>query len=105
MGYAKGVRAGHASGRLREPVFELLDSILSGDERWWEPTFRSADAAYRHLGLLWHSRDVLPSAYRAIAVALGADPEPFTFAALVRWMRPYIVDEGLLSPQEVPSPG
>ena len=99
MGYAKGVRFGHAGGHLREPVLALLEAIVADDPRWWDVDdgnggpFSSPEAAYRHLGRLWHCRDCVPGTYRSIAVDLGAEEEPFTYASLVRWMRPYMLEE------------
>jgi hypothetical protein len=105
MGYAKGVRLGHAEDHLREPVLALLKAIGADEPRWWQvedgdgEPFSSPEAAYRHLGRLWHCRDVVPGTYRSIAVDLGADPEPFTYGSLVRWMRPYLVDKLQVKPR------
>jgi len=104
MGYAKGVRHGHASGHLREPACALVESIYSSnythDAAWWEVDagdghpFPSAEAAYRHLGRLWHCRDTVPgSTRRAARSSLDVgDDDVLTYSQLVRHLRGYITD-------------
>jgi hypothetical protein len=86
MGYAKGVRAGHAGGHLREPLLEALD-----EPRHWFDYFGSRLAARRHVGKLWHCTDILPGFARDTVLAIldldvgleQVEP-PYTYGQLVR---------------------
>jgi hypothetical protein len=100
MGYAIGVRpGGHAGGHLREPALELLEAICDDETRWWEVDsgngvpFESPEAAYRHLGRLWHCTDTVPGDDREMAEDLLGTDHVWTYAALVRHLRPFIVRE------------
>ena len=97
MGYAQGVRYGHAGGHLREPVLELVEALRWDPERWWDVAdvegepFQSPGAAYDFLGRLWHCTDIVPSSTRTIALSmLGEDRLVTTYAQLVRELRQYI---------------
>ena len=101
MGYARGVRGGHAGGHLREPLIELVEALASDEPDWWPvdsgngELFDSPQAAYAHLGRLWHSVDVVPSDVRQFACDLLAEDEesqPYTYGQLVRRLRPLIAD-------------
>jgi hypothetical protein len=98
VGYAKGVRRGHAGGHLREPACALVEGLSGGARDWWEVDdgtgvpFRTQDAAYRHLGRLWHCTDVLPSAVRRAAEEV-VGRRVWTYAALVRALRPIVAEQ------------
>ncbi len=100
MGYAKGVRRGHAGGHLRQPVDDLVEALCDGVSRWWEVDdgdgvpFGTPAAAYRHLGRLWHCTDVVPADIRQAAEDLVGDgPPPWTYARLVRALRPVVAEQ------------
>ena len=96
VGSAKGVRYGHGGGHLREPVLEIVEGLYARDPRWWEVTgdasarFDSPEAAYAHLGRLWHCTDIVPSRIRAVAEELLGDGTYDTYAQLVRALRPFL---------------
>lgn len=98
MGYAKGVRRGHAGGHLREPACVLVEALSAGAPGWWKVDdgtgvpFATPDAAYRHLGRLWHCTDVVPSAVRQAAEEI-VGRRVWTYAALVRTLRPIVAEQ------------
>jgi hypothetical protein len=102
MGYAKGVRHGHAGGHLREPACALVEAIYANDPRWWEVgdghgvPFATPAAAYQHLGRLWHCRDIVPSGTRRAAEEI-VGREVCTYSALVRALRPILAERMQLS--------
>ena len=97
MGYARGVRGGHAGGHLREPALDLVEAIWHRDANWWQvdagdgEPFTSPEAAYRHLGRLWHCSDTVPSTYRSLAEDLVGEGRAWSYASLARHLRMYIV--------------
>jgi hypothetical protein len=97
MGYAKGVRNGHAGSHLREPACALVEAISADDPCWWEVDsgngrpFASPAAAYNHLGRLWHCKDVVPESTRLAAERI-LDRDLGTYAALVRALRPVLAE-------------
>ncbi len=100
MGYAMGVRrGGHAGGHLREPALDLIEAIWRRDPSWWEvddgdgDLFDSPEAAYRHLGRLWHCTDTVPAARRAMAEDLVGEDRAWSYASLARHLRPYIASQ------------
>jgi hypothetical protein len=96
MGYAHGVRRGHAGGHLRQPVEDIVEALYKGDRSWWEVSggnsdpFDSAEDAYKHLGRLWHCTDIVPNDIRSLAEDLLGEGDYFTYAQLVRKLRPYV---------------
>ena len=98
MGYANGIRLGHAGGHLRDPALELVERIWRQEPRWWEVDdgnglpFASPAAAYRHLGRLWHCSDTVPSASRQMAQdfldVTDLTPTVSLFDACARTWRP-----------------
>ncbi len=103
MGYASGVRSRHAGGHLREPALEIVEALASGDDEWrsqaddvdGEP-FPSSEAAYSHLGRLWHCTDTVPATYRDEVESLTGQMA-WTYAQLARQLRAYMVDAKLIS--------
>ena len=104
MGYAKGVRLGHAGGHLRGPVCDLVEALYARDPRWWEVEdgdgvpFASPAAAHEHLGRLWHCSDIVPSDIRRAAEDIvGSELHLWTYAALVHALRPVVAEEMMSS--------
>ncbi len=101
MGYAKGIRQGHAGGHLREPALEIVDALERPDCEWWSAAtydgqpFGSAEAVYDHLGRLWHCTDVVPGFYRT-SVEIVTGRTVGTYAQLARAVRTYLVDNRLV---------
>ncbi len=108
MGYARGVRRGHAGGHLRGPACELVEAIWTGESRWWEGDngdgipFGSPQEAYEHLGRLWHCTDQFPSYFRELAQEFLGRDGIWSYAILVRALRPYIA-ERLMADDRQPS--
>ena len=104
MGYAHGIRAGHAAGHLREPAIAIVEALYSGESDWWavegpEGPLASPREAYDHLGRLWHCRDIVPSWVRETVHWLsGLEDRPvWTYGQLSRALRPWLIDQGMLS--------
>jgi hypothetical protein len=97
MGYARGVRRGHAGGHLRQPVEDIVETLYKKDRRWWDvdagngDPFDSAAAVYKHLGRLWHCTDTVPNTIRSLAEDILGEGNYFTYAQLVRALRPYVL--------------
>jgi hypothetical protein len=88
MGYATGVRWGHAGGHLRDPVCEAVERGYAsrGMDPWWR-AFGSREAARAHVGKLWHCTDIVDGLTRQMAVdvlGLDHDGEVMTYARLAR---------------------
>jgi len=86
-GYAKGVRLGHASAHLIDPLCEALELEYHG-ECWWT-YFGSKEKALTHIRKLWHCTDIMSNSY---GVILEEWDEKFgkggsTYAQAVRVLR------------------
>lgn len=82
-GYAKGVRFGHASGDLREPVLEAIEEWDIRLIKHWSDFFESKKSARKCVGKLWHCTDILPGIMRRI-VSEAFDRPVGTYGQLAR---------------------
>ena len=94
-------RSGHAGEDLRQPALALVEALSLDPEHWWQVAhgdgneFMSRSAAYRHLGMLWNCGDFVPASTRAMAeTLLAGEGEIWTYAQLVRRLRPALVTRG-----------
>lgn len=59
MGYAKGVREGHATGGLGDSIIEALDNLQAKKIKSWYDAFSSLKEARKAAGKLWHCTDIV----------------------------------------------
>jgi len=90
MGYANGVRAGHAAAHLRDPMNAALEDAAYSHGREWWTAWGSRESARELVGKLWHCTDVVPRSTRqAASEVLGLNDEwaVGTYAQLSRRLR------------------